>query len=147
MKNLTTKRGLRCAIYTRVSTDQGLEQDFNSLDAQREASMRLSPRRHSGDGLYLVQLSPQSMHLPISGNQRAHVCLRVKLLPRRRPGASLQCSIRVCIVRGAFSGPLGRAIDRSAFSMMSRKGFMISIGMGKTTVEFCSAPISVNVWR
>ena len=38
MKNLTTKRGLRCAIYTRVSTDQGPEQDFNSLDAQREAS-------------------------------------------------------------------------------------------------------------
>ena len=27
----------RCAIYTRVSTDHGLEQDFNSLDAQREA--------------------------------------------------------------------------------------------------------------
>ena len=26
-----------CAIYTRVSTDHGLEQDFNSLDAQREA--------------------------------------------------------------------------------------------------------------
>jgi DNA invertase Pin-like site-specific DNA recombinase len=38
MKDLTAKRGLRCAIYTRVSTDQGLEQDFNSLDAQREAS-------------------------------------------------------------------------------------------------------------
>src|SRR6266702_8957782 len=29
---------LRCAIYTRVSTDAGLEQDFNSLNAQREAS-------------------------------------------------------------------------------------------------------------
>jgi site-specific DNA recombinase len=29
---------IRCAIYTRVSTDQGLEQEFNSLDAQREAS-------------------------------------------------------------------------------------------------------------
>ena len=28
---------VRCAIYTRVSTDQGLEKDFNSLDAQREA--------------------------------------------------------------------------------------------------------------
>ena len=28
---------LRCAIYTRVSTEHGLEQDFNSLDAQREA--------------------------------------------------------------------------------------------------------------
>ena len=31
-------RSLRCAIYTRVSTDSGLEQDFNSLDNQREAS-------------------------------------------------------------------------------------------------------------
>jgi site-specific DNA recombinase len=38
MKDPTSKRGLRCAIYTRVSTDQGLEQGFNSLDAQREAS-------------------------------------------------------------------------------------------------------------
>jgi site-specific DNA recombinase len=38
MKDAMTKRSLRCAIYTRVSTDQGLEQDFNSLDAQREAS-------------------------------------------------------------------------------------------------------------
>jgi site-specific DNA recombinase len=30
-------RKLRCAIYTRKSTEEGLEQDFNSLDAQREA--------------------------------------------------------------------------------------------------------------
>ena len=29
---------LRCAIYTRVSTEHGLEQEFNSLDNQREAS-------------------------------------------------------------------------------------------------------------
>ena len=27
----------KCAIYTRKSTDKGLEQDFNTLDAQREA--------------------------------------------------------------------------------------------------------------
>ena len=31
-------RTLRCAIYTRVSTEHGLEQEFNSLDNQREAS-------------------------------------------------------------------------------------------------------------
>ena len=30
-------RRVRCAIYTRKSTEDGLEQDFNSLDAQREA--------------------------------------------------------------------------------------------------------------
>ena len=28
---------LRCAVYTRKSTDEGLEKEFNSLDAQREA--------------------------------------------------------------------------------------------------------------
>ena len=28
---------IRCAIYTRKSTDEGLDQDFNSLDAQRES--------------------------------------------------------------------------------------------------------------
>src|SRR5665213_3180508 len=33
-----SNRPMRCAIYTRVSTDSGLEQDFNSLDAQREAA-------------------------------------------------------------------------------------------------------------
>ena len=29
---------VRCAIYTRKSTDEGLEQDFNALQAQREAA-------------------------------------------------------------------------------------------------------------
>src|SRR5882672_3585634 len=31
-------RPVRCAIYTRVSTEQGLDQDFSSLDAQYDAS-------------------------------------------------------------------------------------------------------------
>src|SRR6187551_3213937 len=35
---MTTKQKLlRCAIYTRKSTEHGLELEFNSLDAQREA--------------------------------------------------------------------------------------------------------------
>ncbi len=32
-----TKKKLRCAVYTRKSVEDGLEQEFNSLDAQREA--------------------------------------------------------------------------------------------------------------
>src|SRR5260370_29853140 len=31
-------RALRCAIYTRKSTEEGLEQAFNTLQAQREAA-------------------------------------------------------------------------------------------------------------
>jgi site-specific DNA recombinase len=33
-----SRRRLRCAIYTRKSTEEGLEQEFNSLEAQREAA-------------------------------------------------------------------------------------------------------------
>jgi len=33
-----TKRPIRCAIYTRKSTEEGLDQEFNSLDAQRECA-------------------------------------------------------------------------------------------------------------
>src|SRR5271165_3344949 len=40
---------LRCAIYTRVSSDAGLEQDFNSLDAQREsAEAFIKSQAHEG---------------------------------------------------------------------------------------------------
>jgi len=35
--NLAGGRKIRCAIYTRKSSEEGLEQEFNSLDAQREA--------------------------------------------------------------------------------------------------------------
>src|ERR1039457_3652118 len=34
----TAPSRLRCAIYTRKSTEEGLDQEFNSLDAQREAA-------------------------------------------------------------------------------------------------------------
>jgi site-specific DNA recombinase len=40
---------VHCAIYTRVSTDQGLEQDFNSLDAQYDASQAyIRSQAHAG---------------------------------------------------------------------------------------------------
>ncbi|WP_231639091.1 recombinase family protein [Sphingomonas profundi] len=39
----------RCAIYTRKSTEEGLEQEFNSLDAQREAcAAYVTSQRHEG---------------------------------------------------------------------------------------------------
>jgi site-specific DNA recombinase len=42
-------KAVRCAIYTRVSTDQGLDQEFNSLDAQYEASSAyIKSQAHAG---------------------------------------------------------------------------------------------------
>ena len=40
---------VRCAIYTRKSSEEGLEQEFNSLDAQREAcAAYIKSQRHAG---------------------------------------------------------------------------------------------------
>ena len=42
-------RAVRCAIYTRVSTEYGLDQDFNSLDAQHDAaSAYIKSQAHAG---------------------------------------------------------------------------------------------------
>jgi hypothetical protein len=40
---------VRCAVYTRKSTEEGLEQEFNSLDAQRESG-ELFVRSQAGEG-------------------------------------------------------------------------------------------------
>src|ERR1700710_2937512 len=46
---MTSPKRVRCAVYTRVSTDQGLEQDFNSLDAQYDASQAyIRSQAHAG---------------------------------------------------------------------------------------------------
>jgi len=39
----------RCAIYTRKSTDEGLDQEYNSLEAQRDSALAfISSQRHEG---------------------------------------------------------------------------------------------------
>ena len=44
-----SQKVLRCAIYTRKSTEEGLDQQFNSLDAQREAcAAYIASQRHEG---------------------------------------------------------------------------------------------------
>lgn len=45
----TTTPTVRCAVYTRKSTEEGLEQEFNSLDAQRESGESfIASQRHEG---------------------------------------------------------------------------------------------------
>ncbi len=45
----TSPRPLRCAIYTRKSTEDGLNQPFNTLEAQREAAEAyILSQRHAG---------------------------------------------------------------------------------------------------
>ena len=46
---IAENRVIRCAIYTRKSTEEGLQQEFNSLDAQREAGEAfIASQKHEG---------------------------------------------------------------------------------------------------
>jgi site-specific DNA recombinase len=48
-KGVRRNRAIRCAIYTRKSSEEGLEQEFNSLQAQREACEAfIKSQRHEG---------------------------------------------------------------------------------------------------
>ena len=43
------KKSIRCAVYTRKSTEEGLDQEFNSLDSQREAGEAyITSQKHEG---------------------------------------------------------------------------------------------------
>ena len=49
MRDVSARREFRCAIYTRKSSEEGLEQDFNSLHAQREAcEAYIKSQKHEG---------------------------------------------------------------------------------------------------
>ena len=80
---------VRCAIYTRKSSEDGLEQDFNSLDAQREACAAfiasqkaegwvLLPGRYDDGGLSGGTLERPALQLPAFRKEQ----------PSRRPRTS-----------------------------------------------------------
>ena len=85
--NGPVSRLVRCAIYTRKSTEYNLELAFNSLDAQREAceayiksqaheGWRLIPGRYD-DGAFSGPLSTAllcSSCWPMSGRGRLTLC-------------------------------------------------------------------------
>ena len=76
----TTPPTIRCAIYTRKSSDEGLDQEFNSLDAQRESaesfiasqkaeSWEVNPDRYD-DGGFLRRLDGTPCARPSASRHR-----------------------------------------------------------------------------
>src|SRR2546427_4361055 len=77
------RRVLRCAVYTRKSSEHGLEQDFNSLDAQREAGEAyIKSQSHEGWKLIRAQyadggLSGATMERPALQRLLADIAARL----------------------------------------------------------------------
>ena len=82
--NTSTRRNarVRCAIYTRKSSEEGLEQEFNSLQAQREACEAfIKSQRHEG----WVCLTKGYDDGGLSGATIDRPALQQLLADRRRP--------------------------------------------------------------
>jgi hypothetical protein len=99
MTTKPTKR-VRCAVYTRVSTEYGLDQEFNSLDAQHEAA-EAYVRSQAHDGWTLIRTryddggySGGSTERPalqrLLGRGRALASMSVGMYFQKATGASLQ---------------------------------------------------------
>ena len=80
---------VRCAIYTRKSSDEGLEQEFNSLDAQWEAcEAYIVSQRHAG----WIALSDMYDDGGLSGGTMERPALKrlledIEAPPRQKPGS------------------------------------------------------------
>ncbi len=70
---------VRCAVYTRKSTTEGLEQDFNTLEAQREAAEAYIASQRGEDDEIL--LAPET-HLPSAAAPSEYVLRQLILFHR-----------------------------------------------------------------
>jgi len=85
--SLGTKRNarVRCAIYTRKSSEEGLEQEFNSLLAQREACEAfITSQRHEGWVCLRAGYDDGGFSGATMGRPALNGCS-----PTSRPGASI----------------------------------------------------------
>jgi hypothetical protein len=64
----TARRSVRCAIYTRVSTESDLDQDFSSLDAQYDAANGFAERLIGS-----IRVSAPT----ISSSSARHICTQI----------------------------------------------------------------------
>ena len=79
---------IRCAIYTRKSTEEGLQQEFNSLDAQREAAEAFIASQ-SGEGWQVVPGSVRRRRL----HRRQHGSAGTQAASAGRRGRRMDCVV------------------------------------------------------
>src|SRR5258708_6800714 len=129
MKSPSVKT-VRCAIYTRVSTEHGLDQEFNSLDAQYDAaSAYIKSQAHAGWALIRSRYEPPER--PASPNPASNLCSR-RLSRQRGPRPSTPASLQCCGRQRAQQSlrswllRIGSSIRCAAFSPVSSAGNSVS---------------------
>jgi hypothetical protein len=116
------RRSIRCAIYTRVSTESGLDQDFNSLDAQYDAAQAyIRSQAHAGWTLVRTRYDDGGFTLGASRLTQEFGRRRAKL----KPGTILMRewkaqAYRVMVVDEGF------ALNGKTYDSLSKLAFAIT---------------------
>ena len=126
---------IRCAIYTRKSSDEGLEQEFNSLDAQREASESyiLSQR-----GVGWVALSKRYDDGGLSGGTLERPALRTLLIDIEKGKIDLVVVYKVDRLTRSLAdfAKIVEVFDAAGVSFVSvTQQFNTSTSMGRLTLN------------
>lgn len=132
---MTAARKQRCAIYTRKSTEDGLEQDFNSLHAQREAcEAYIRSQKHEG-----WRVLPQTYDDGgISGGTMQRPALQQLLIDIARGGVDTVVVYKVDRLTRALSdfAKLVDIFDAHQVSFVSvTQAFNTTTSMGRLTLN------------
>jgi DNA invertase Pin-like site-specific DNA recombinase len=125
----------RCAVYTRVSTEAGLEQDFNSLDAQREAcEAYIKSQTHEGWRLVKARFDDGGF----SGGNIERPALQVLLSEIREHGLDIVVVYKVDRLTRSLAdfAKLVELFDAHSVSFVSvTQSFNTTTSMGRLTLN------------
>ena len=129
---------LRCAVYTRKSSEEGLEQDFNSLHAQREASEAFI-KSQQGEGWRLVKTAYDDGGL--SGGNMERPALQRLLEDIRRGLVDVVVVYKVDRLTRSLAdfAKMVEVFDAQGVSFVAvTQQFNTTTSMGRLTLSTCS---------
>ena len=111
--NKPVVRKLRCAVYTRKSSEEGLEQEFNSLHAQSEAcEAYITSQRAEGWVLVRDQYDDGGISLSLQGKAMAAAATG-DLVP-------VQNTLSKKVIQAVATGPGSAAVGPQAQALQAR---------------------------
>lgn len=97
------KKRMRCAVYTRKSCEEGLDQDYNSIDAQRDAGHAYIASQHAED--WIAVADDYDYPACSGGNMERPVLRRLMLDIEAGRVKVMREKIRVSVEGGLISRP------------------------------------------
>jgi len=121
-------KSVRCAIYTRVSTEHGLDQEFNSLDAQYEAaSAYIKSQAHAGWTLIRSRYDDGARKRPAPASSR----------PVPAAGPNTKHARIIAMLRTPAGATIASLVTATEWQQHSVRGFLAGVVRKETRSQPC----------